>query len=161
MPHSYGYRARTRYLFSRPFRRHGPIHLSTYLRTYKIGDYVDVKGDGSIQKGMPFKFYHGRTGIVWNVTKRAVGVEVNKQVRNRIIKKRILVRVDHVQKSNCRKDFLDRVKSNDKLKEDAHKAGKEAPKTKRFPAQPKKGYIIRVKKQQPETIAPIPFEHVV
>lgn len=30
---------------------------------------------------MPHKVYHGRTGIVWNVTKRAVGVEVNKQVR--------------------------------------------------------------------------------
>ncbi len=30
---------------------------------------------------MPFKVYHGRTGKVWNVTKRAVGVEVNKQVR--------------------------------------------------------------------------------
>ncbi len=24
---------------------------------------------------------HGRTGRIWNVTKRAVGVEVNKQVR--------------------------------------------------------------------------------
>ncbi|PNX70123.1 hypothetical protein L195_g057112, partial [Trifolium pratense] len=28
---------------------------------------------------MPHKFYHGRTGRVWNVTKRAIGVEVNKQ----------------------------------------------------------------------------------
>ncbi|CAL9091114.1 unnamed protein product [Musa textilis] len=30
---------------------------------------------------MPHKFYHGRTGKVWNVTKRAIGVEINKQVR--------------------------------------------------------------------------------
>jgi large subunit ribosomal protein L21e len=30
---------------------------------------------------MAFKWYHGKTGVVWNVTKRAVGVEVNKQVR--------------------------------------------------------------------------------
>jgi large subunit ribosomal protein L21e len=29
---------------------------------------------------MPHKFYHGRTGRVWNVTKRAIGVEINKQV---------------------------------------------------------------------------------
>lgn len=29
---------------------------------------------------MPHKVYHGRTGVIWNVTKRAVGVEVNKQV---------------------------------------------------------------------------------
>lgn len=32
-------------------------------------------------QGMPHKVYHGRTGKVWNVTKRAVGVVVNKQVR--------------------------------------------------------------------------------
>ena len=32
---------------------------------------------------MPHKFYHGRTGIVWNVTKRALGVEVNKEVGDR------------------------------------------------------------------------------
>ncbi|MCI62915.1 hypothetical protein A2U01_0084172, partial [Trifolium medium] len=28
---------------------------------------------------MPHKFYHGRTGRVWNVTKRVINVEVNKQ----------------------------------------------------------------------------------
>ncbi len=31
-------------------------------------------------QGMPHKYYHGKTGVVWNVTKRSVGVEVNKQV---------------------------------------------------------------------------------
>lgn len=31
-------------------------------------------------QGMPHKFYHGKTGCVWNVTKRAVGVELLKQV---------------------------------------------------------------------------------
>ena len=30
-----------------------------------------------IHKGMPHKTYHGRTGIVFNVAKRAVGVEVS------------------------------------------------------------------------------------
>jgi large subunit ribosomal protein L21e len=68
-------------LFSRPFRHKGYIHLTTYLRNYKIGDYVDIKVNGAVHKGMPHKFYHGRTGIVWNVTKRAVGVVINKQVR--------------------------------------------------------------------------------
>ena len=29
---------------------------------------------------MPFKHYHGRTGVVFNVTKRAIGVTVNKSV---------------------------------------------------------------------------------
>ncbi len=34
----------------------------------------------ALLQGMPHKVYHGRTGRVWNVTKRAIGVEVNKQV---------------------------------------------------------------------------------
>lgn len=81
MPAGHGVRARTRDLFARGFRKKGYIPLLTYLRTYKIGDYVDVKVNGAVHKGMPHKFYHGRTGRVWNVTKRAIGVEVNKQVK--------------------------------------------------------------------------------
>lgn len=80
MPAGHGLRSRTRDSFSRAFRKKGTIPLSTYLRIFKIGDYVDVKVNGAIHKGMPHKFYHGRTGRIWNVTKRAVGVEVNKQV---------------------------------------------------------------------------------
>ncbi|KAJ8752688.1 hypothetical protein K2173_006490 [Erythroxylum novogranatense] len=59
---------------------------------------------------MPHKFYHGRTGRVWNVTKRAVGVEINKQVGNRIIKKIIHVRVEHLQPSRCTEEFQLRKK---------------------------------------------------
>ena len=36
----------------------------------------------ALLQGMPHKVYHGRTGRVWNVTKRAIGVEVNKQVHH-------------------------------------------------------------------------------
>lgn len=123
MPHSFGLRARTRDLFCRPFREHGPVPLSKYLTTYKIGDYVDIRANGSIHKGMPFKFYQGKTGVVWNVTKRAIGVEINKQVGNRIVKKRLHVRVEHVQKSRCREDFLRRVRENEKARAEAKKSG--------------------------------------
>ncbi len=47
-----------------------------------MGDYVDIKVNPAVHKGMPFKFYHGRTGVIWNVTKRALGVELNKTVRS-------------------------------------------------------------------------------
>jgi large subunit ribosomal protein L21e len=59
MPHSFGLRARTRHLFSRAFREKGSIRLSTYLKTYKVGDIVDIKANGAVHKGMPHKFYHG------------------------------------------------------------------------------------------------------
>ena len=43
--------------------------------------YFFVKVNGAVHKGMPHKVYHGKTGRIFNVTKRAVGVVVNKQVK--------------------------------------------------------------------------------
>lgn len=43
MTRTHGYRRGTRDMFSRPFRKHGVIPLSTYMKVYKCGDYVDVK----------------------------------------------------------------------------------------------------------------------
>lgn len=123
MPHSSGYRKGTRDKFKRPFRGRGVIPLSTYLTTYKIGDYVDIKANGAVHKGMPHKYYHGRTGQIWNVTPHAVGVEVNKRVRNRIIVKRLHVRIDHIRPSRCQEDFNFRKRELPKLRAAAKKAG--------------------------------------
>ncbi|WZZ11383.1 hypothetical protein YC2023_097304 [Brassica napus] len=157
MPAGHGVRARTRDLFARGFRKKGTIPLSTYLRTFKVGDYVDVKVNGAIHKGMPHKFYHGRTGRVWNVTKRAVGVEVNKQIGNRIIKKRLHVRVEHVQQSRCAEEFKLRIKKNDELKA-AAKAKGETISTKRQPKGPKPGFMVEG--MTLETVTPIPYDVV-
>ena len=119
MPHCFGLRARTRDLFSKSWRKHGTIPLSKYLISYRKGDYVDIIADGSIQRGMPHKFYHGKTGRVFNVTTHAIGVIVNKRVGTRIIPKRIHVRVEHVRMSNSREAFKDRVRDNDKRKKEA------------------------------------------
>ncbi|CAM9292363.1 unnamed protein product, partial [Choristocarpus tenellus] len=123
MPHSFGYRARTRDMFSRDFGKQGVNPLSTYLRCYKIGDYVDIKVNPSIHKGMPFKYYHGRTGIVFNVTKRSLGLRVNKQVNGRIIVKQIHVRVEHVSPSKCKDELKRRIKSNEAAKKAAKEGG--------------------------------------
>ena len=50
MPAGHGLRARTRDSFSRGFRQKGYIPLSTYLTTYKLGDYVDIKVNSAVQK---------------------------------------------------------------------------------------------------------------
>jgi hypothetical protein len=50
MPGGQGYRARTRYMFSRAFRGKGYIPLSVYLRSYQTGDYVDIKVNSAIHK---------------------------------------------------------------------------------------------------------------
>lgn len=108
MPSSKGYRAGTRKKFRRPFRQNGTLALTPIMRTYKLGQYVDIVGVGSVHKGMPHKQYHGRTGKIWNVTPRAIGVEVNKRVRGKILVKRIHVRLNHVRPSACNADFLQR-----------------------------------------------------
>eukprot|EP01004_Peranema_trichophorum_P010361 NODE_9146_length_616_cov_93.705882_g8516_i0.p1 GENE.NODE_9146_length_616_cov_93.705882_g8516_i0~~NODE_9146_length_616_cov_93.705882_g8516_i0.p1 ORF type:complete len:180 (+),score=32.65 NODE_9146_length_616_cov_93.705882_g8516_i0:63-542(+) len=116
MPHAWGFRARTRRIFAKAHRRHGLPIVSTYLVNYKVGDYVDVKVDAAIQKGMPHKVYHGRTGQVWNVTPRAVGLLVNKRVRQRVIRKKISVRIEHVKLSRCQEEFKKRVAHNEEVK---------------------------------------------
>ena len=116
MPHSFGYRGKTRHLFKRPFRCNGPEHLSTYMQQYKKGMFVDIVANGSIHKGMPHKFYHGRTGRVFDISPNSIGVIVNKQVRNRIVEKRIHVRVEHLRISTCNANFKKHVKEVEKEK---------------------------------------------
>jgi large subunit ribosomal protein L21e len=50
MPGGQGQRHRTRDLFQRGFRQKGFIPLTTYLRVYKVGDYVDIKVNAAVQK---------------------------------------------------------------------------------------------------------------
>ena len=73
---------------------------------------------------MPHKSYHGKTGRVFNVSKQAVGVVVNKRVKGKILPKRISVRIEHVKHSQCRKDFLDRVHANEVKKREQKVTGK-------------------------------------
>lgn len=143
MPHSYGVRSRTRKKFARAFRKHGAAPLSNVLTTYRVGDYVDVKVDGSVHKGMPYKVYHGRTGTVFNVNPNAVGVIVNKQVRGRIIPKRIHVRVEHIRKSRCVEEFKNRVR-----RAEEEKRAKQAKKDrKRLPGKPVGEKVVTPNKQ--------------
>jgi len=159
MPHSYGKKARTRDMFAKPFRKQGEPSLGKYLITYRVGDIVDIKADGSIHKGMPYKYYHGRTGVVYNVTKTSVGVELRKPVKHRLITKRINIRTEHISPSNSRKEFLTRVKQNELKKKAARAEGKKAL-CKRLPTGPKAGYVLSINEDNaPVTMRPIPFEY--
>ncbi|KAI1391926.1 ribosomal protein L21e-domain-containing protein [Hypoxylon trugodes] len=157
MGHAAGLRAGTRYAFSRNFRQKGMIRLSTYLQQYKVGDIVDIKANGAVQKGMPHKVYHGKTGVVYNVTKSAVGVIIYKKVKHRYIEKRINVRLEHINRSRSREDFIKRVKQNAALKKKAKAEGTVLT-VKRFAAQPREARTVSAKDNRPETVAPIAYE---
>ncbi|MES1918937.1 hypothetical protein MHBO_000824, partial [Bonamia ostreae] len=140
MPHSFGYRARTRKLFKKDHKQKGKRSVTVYQQVYRLGDYVDVVCDSSQQKGMPYKFYHGKTGKVWNVSKRAIGVLIKKVIGNREILKKIHVRIEHVRPSRCREDFLKRKRT----KSESQKGQTDKIETKRKPLGPRKGYVVSV-----------------
>ena len=159
MPHSFGVRARTRDLFAKPYKKHGAVPFSRYFTTFHVGDYVDVIADGSIHKGMPHKFYHGKTGRVFNVTAHACGVIVNKLVNGRIVPKRICVRIEHIRKSRSRLAFVERVKANDAAKIEAKKAGKKIV-TKRLPVAPREAHVVDPSKGGLEYMNPLKFREL-
>eukprot|EP00043_Microstomoeca_roanoka_P020677 m.253679 g.253679 ORF g.253679 m.253679 type:complete len:167 (+) comp17273_c0_seq1:141-641(+) len=163
MTNTKGYRRGTRYMFSRDFRKHGVPSLTTYLTTFKVGDFVDIKGNGTIQAGMPHKVYHGKTGRVFNVTKRAVGVIVNKRLKNRWLTKKINVRIEHVHHSKCQQEFKRRVAENDKLRKEAREKKIKLPSLKRQPAGPRGAHFVRPQRingewEKPEELRPLKFE---
>mmetsp|Transcript_42771 Transcript_42771/g.87415 ORF Transcript_42771/g.87415 Transcript_42771/m.87415 type:complete len:161 (-) Transcript_42771:17-499(-) len=143
MPKSFGRKARTRQMFAKGFRQHGMPSLEKYMTVYKVGDIVDVKVDNAIHKGQPYRYYHGRTGRVFNVTKSSVGVEFFKRVKYRLLRKRINIRVEHVRQSRSREGFLKRVAANESLKNAAKAAGKPKPLTKRQPQPPREGRLVK------------------
>ena len=156
MPHTQGLRGRTRHLFAQDFRKHGMGGLKPSMVTFRVGDYVDIKGNGSVQSGLPHKYYHGRTGRVFNVTANGIGVVVNKRVGHRIIPKRINVRHEHVKKSASREAFKERVKANDKLKAAAN-LKKQRISTKRIPGLPRVAHVV---KSEVEVLNPLRFRYV-
>ena len=80
------------------------------------------------------------------------------QVGNRIIKKRIHVRVEHVQPSRCTEEFRLRKLKNDELKAEAKKNGGQIISTKRQPEGPKPGFMVEGATL--ETVTPIPYDVV-
>lgn len=134
--------------------------IGVYLTKYKVGDLVDIKANSAIHKGMPHKYYHGRTGFVYNVSQRAVGVIINKEVNNRIIRKRLTVRIEHVKQSKSRLGFLERVKANEKIKTEAKAKGVKPVGIKRVPVQPRAGQLVKAKKAELVNLRPIPYVFV-
>lgn len=106
---------------------------------------------------MAHKVYHGKTGVIYNVTKSAVGIIIYKKVNHRYLEKRINVRIEHISPSRSRDDFLRRVKQNAELKKQAKVEGQPL-QLKRQPAMPREARTISIKDNRPETVAPVAYE---
>ena len=127
---------------------------------YKKGDIVDINRMGTIQKGMPYKCYHGKTGRVYNVTQHAVGIIVNQQVKGKILAKRINVHIEHIKHSMSWNSFLKHVKENDQKKKEAKEKGTWVH-LKCQPAPPREAYFVRTNGKEPKLLKPIPYKFMV
>lgn len=109
---------------------------------------------------MPHKVYHGKTGVVYNVTRSAVGVIVYKKVKHRYIEKRVNLRVEHVSLSRSREEFVRRVKNNAELKKKSKEEGTHVH-LKRQPLQPREARTISLKEGTLETVVPIAYDTII
>lgn len=146
---SKGYRRGTRHRFSKKFRQHGAPKPSIHTNAYRKGQFVEIYVDSSVQKGMPHKFYHGRTGKVFNVDPRSVGVLMQRQHGPRFYEKRITARIEHVRPSRCNEDFVARRAENDRIRREAAERGEKAGPLKRVPRGPRAEIFLSAKDNAP------------
>jgi len=104
---------------------------------------------------MPYKVYHGKTGVVYNVTKSAVGVIIYKKVGNRYLEKRVNVRVEHISRSRSREEFLNRVKDNARKRKEAKEKG-ESVQLKRQPVMPRDARTVSM--ENIESLNPVAYD---
>ncbi|ELW60003.1 60S ribosomal protein L21 [Tupaia chinensis] len=94
---------------------------------------------------------------VYSVTQHAVGVVVNKQIKGKILAKRINVRIEYIKHSKSRDSFLKHVKENDQKKKEAKEKGTWV-QLKHQPAPPREAHFVRINGKEPELLEPIPYE---
>lgn len=90
MPKHKGFRRKTRKLLTID----KPRGLSRLLEDYKPGDRVVIDIDPSQHKGMPHRRYQGKVGVVKEVRRRSLVVEINVGRRKT---KLIIARLEHVK----------------------------------------------------------------
>lgn len=101
-----GKRRDTCYMFSRPFRKHRVVPLATRMQIYKKSDTVDTKGmdtERNAPEVFPWQCLH-----VYNVTRYVTCITANKEVKGRILAKRINVWIEPIKCSKSRDSFLNR-----------------------------------------------------
>ena len=92
MPHSKGYRVKTRALFT---SRRDNLGLTRFLHGYKVGDRVVIDVDPRQDNGLTHRRYQRRVGVVEQVGRRSmmVGISVGGK------RKKVVTRLEHVKPS--------------------------------------------------------------
>ncbi len=80
-----GNRRKTRGCFKKKSTQKGKISLTRYLQTLKEGDRVVLKAEPAIQKGMYFRRFHGKIGVVKNQVGKCYHVEIKDGGKQKLV----------------------------------------------------------------------------
>ncbi len=86
---SHGFRHKSRSVMTKS----APRGVSFLLREYQVGQQALVIIDPRQHKGLPHRRYHGKVGIVKNVGKRSVTLDVKLGEKT----KTLITRLDHIK----------------------------------------------------------------
>lgn len=154
---SNGFRRGSRRLLRKDFGTRGAPGLTKTLQKFKVGDFVDCKIDSSSLKGMPHKYYHGKTGIVYNVNPRSYGVIFYRRVGGKYIERVMHIRPEHLSLSRCTEDMKKRQKVYAEQVKEASKTGMKVRPEKVLPKGPMEGIVISLKENKPIEVSEKPF----
>ena len=93
MAHHNGPRKKTRYKFKKDLRRRGIPPVTSVVQDFEVGQKVHVVVEPSVQKGMPHRRFHGKTGTVIGQRGRAWVLEV----RDGETIKQVIARPQHLK----------------------------------------------------------------
>lgn len=150
---SNGFRRGTRQLLRKDFGKRGMPGLTKVLQKFKVGDFVDCKIDSSVVKGMPHKYYHGRTGIVYNVNPRSYGVIFYRRTGGRFIERVMHIRPEHLTLSRSTEEMKNRQKKYAEQVKQAGSNGMKVKPEKILPAGPRAGFTISLLDNKPVEVS--------
>lgn len=72
-----GFRRNTRHKMSKNVRSRGKISIREFLKSFKVGEKVQLKAEPAYQKGMYFPRFYGKVGVVSKVVGTCYEVNIN------------------------------------------------------------------------------------
>ncbi len=87
-------RRKTRHSMKKNVRNKGKISISSYFQEFKEGDKVTLKAEPAFQKGMYFRRFHGRKGVV----KKKTGKCYEVMLKDKGKQKMLIVHPVHLKK---------------------------------------------------------------
>ncbi|MBU2639180.1 MAG: 50S ribosomal protein L21e [Nanoarchaeota archaeon] len=78
-------RRKTRSLFKKNVKDKGKISIRAYLQKFKEGDIVVLKSEPAVQKGMYFRRFHGKHGLIAGKQGTNYKIKINDRGKEKLV----------------------------------------------------------------------------